>query len=135
MPPVLRALLIILLLLAQMAAPLVHAHVGGRGDDVAGVVHIPGLEAFAQPQGAPALLSAWINPEQPGMIIGIANGVHGKSDLAPLPLPWPADVPPPSRYTGKPPVSVGKAPPNAWFVLSPFLFQVAAPRAPPARAS
>lgn len=124
-----RLLLILPLILAQLAAPLVHAHVGGEA--VAGAVHLPGLEAFSAQQEQPSALAHNTEQDLPGLAVGIATGLQFKSappytapdqELAPPPIPIGtlAIVPASS------PALVRRTPPPR-----PFRPELASPRAPP----
>lgn len=121
-----RLLAIGLLALAQLFAPLVHAHAGG-GDSLGGL-HLPGLEFLAkadgtsaQPQGHKACLD---------VIVGLAPGLKDKAPAFPGPDP----APPPGLRPLAGRFAPSPAPP-------PFLFPPPArppwlapsPRAPPGR--
>lgn len=71
-----KSLLVMLLILAQLAGPLVHAHVGG--DAAPGKVHMPGLEMLTmQPEQAVAQSEQMLQ-EQPGTVVSIATGLQIK---------------------------------------------------------
>ncbi len=72
--PALRFFLIIILILLQGLAPLVHAHVGE--DFQAGNLHLPSLEAYTH-IAHPGPVCAAINPAMAdGLAIGIHSGIE-----------------------------------------------------------
>lgn len=132
--PLLRILLVLLLAAAQLAAPLVHAHVGGEA--MAGKVHLPGLEALAaQPDRLPALADD-ADQELPSLAVGIATGLQSKQ-IPSFPCSQPALAVPPA-----PTADLALAPPpllpshtdTSPAITRPPLGQTS-PRAPPSNPS
>jgi hypothetical protein len=75
----LRALLLIVLLLLQCVAPLVHAHAGGQdrafGTPAPARLHIPGLENYSNDFTMPAFASSNHDHGVEGMIFSIESGI------------------------------------------------------------
>jgi len=73
----LRNFFIILLVLIQFIAPLVHAHTGlpqiGNG------IHLPGLEFIGNAQGSSNIAANTLCPGQQGVIINISSGARHKN--------------------------------------------------------
>lgn len=124
-----KILLVLHLVVAQLAAPLVHAHVGGEA--VAGKVHLPGLETLAAQPDQPSARTDEMDWEPPGLVVGIATGLQSKQ-IHSLPCTQPALAVPPaptaSAVQALPPapLPIGSSP----AIARPPLGR-AAPRAPP----
>lgn len=124
----LKSLLILLLVVAQLAAPLVHAHVGGELQP--GSVHLPGMETLT------ALVdhASWQANDQaqelPGMVVGIATGLQNTpshSLLTAAPVLLPASAPAIAKIARATPLGAFALP---LFLASPH-YRHALPRAPP----
>lgn len=126
-----QALLIVLLAAAQLAAPLLHAHVGG--EVLLGQVHLPGMEALAAPADQPMAQEALdLAAQEPGLVVGVATGMQCKAAPIVQQAPALAAAPPPARPVGA--VASPRGPPLVFvpdFSPSPPGLTQAAPRAPP----
>lgn len=129
-----QALLIVLLAAAQLAAPLLHAHVGG--EVLLGRVHLPGMEALSAPTVLPMDQATAQAPDfaapEPGLVVGVATGMQWKAAPVLLSAPALAAALPASRPAGA--VSCPRGPPPVFipdFSPSPPGLTQAAPRAPP----
>lgn len=125
----LKTLLVLHLVAAQMAAPLVHAHVGGDPD--AGKPHLPGLEALAAPARHIIAQQDDARAHQPGLAVGIATGLQFKPIHNP-PAPCLAILAPPLRLDAFIENKLIKPPSPAFPASSPPRLEQASPRAPPA---
>lgn len=70
----LRQFLIVLLVLLQMAAPLVHAHVGNHASGVSGV-HLPELEQLRNAGDATAALVTVQHIDSLSAIVGLGSAI------------------------------------------------------------
>lgn len=123
-----KTLLVLLLIVAQLAAPLVHAHVGGEVEP--GSVHLPGMEALTVLADQAACQANGQQQALPGMVVSIATGLQhdplpalAAADTALLSLPAPAIT----QTTAPVPPGAVAVPP---FLPSPR-YRHALPRAPP----
>lgn len=85
MVSIIRTSLLVLLVLLQSIAPLVHAHTGGfRGvdSDVSGGLHVPGLEIYLSADtSAQSSCFATVTPSAEGFAVGIHSGIkHNHPD-------------------------------------------------------
>lgn len=81
MDRILRDTLILLLLPLQLMAPLSHAHFGMEFAESG--IHLPGLE-FYHHQDETSFNSIDVNPEHPGVLVCVSNGIKVKQiELAP----------------------------------------------------
>jgi hypothetical protein len=125
-----QALLIVLLAAAQLAAPLLHAHVGG--EVLLGQVHLPGMEALSAPADQATAQALDFAAQEPGLVVGVATGMQWKAAPVLLSAPALAAALPADRPAGAAPSPRGPPPifiPD--FSPSPPGLTQAAPRAPP----
>ncbi len=117
-----RVFLLVWLSMAQVFAPLLHAHWGQEG--APSVVHLPGLERYYHLGNHPQLDSSAPLQDLEGMVVRADEGVVGNSPQAPAVAAVLGPLPSPEREVL---ASFLHLSPSLRFLLNDLL-----PRAPPA---
>ena len=122
-----RTVAIILFLLMQFFAPLVHAHAGGG--QLSGSIHVPGLEFLEKASGTSA--KAINHDTSSGVIVGVATGLRIQGDESDSLQDVAFDFPPSPLSDKAFPSVLGRPYPILQVDLPRTFWLFSTPRAPP----